>query len=56
MASNRMTHKPLQLTNELYEKLRRLAKFRGKTIPELLKEFLEDVDELEQDEIGFYET
>lgn len=51
-----MTHKPIQVSNDLYEKLRLLAKFRGVTIPQLLSDFLEEVDDIEQDEIGFYET
>lgn len=44
----------MYVQDPVYKKLRLLAKFRGITIQELLEEFLEEIDDEEQDEIGLY--
>lgn len=44
----------ITVKDELKEKLKRLAKFRGVTIPDLLLQFLESIEDVEADEIGLF--
>ena len=50
-----MANKTLSLRAEIYDKLKRLAKFRNISLQELILEFLETIDDAEQNEIAFNE-